>query len=162
MNDFQDVPLTKRKKERKIAEKLASELLFGQKIKFRFVKNLERTRGMTEYGRTEYDREDEEYWKGSVKHILIFEDNFWKSKYNPRPRKTFIKTTTHELAHASEEVRFNPEYDDDSEEFQEWCDICGEPHLGKGHDRVWHDKYLEFRKKASQKKFVKYYLEDKK
>jgi hypothetical protein len=39
MNDFQDIPLARRKKERKITEKLASELLFGQKIKFRFVKD---------------------------------------------------------------------------------------------------------------------------
>jgi hypothetical protein len=37
MNGFQDIPLTRRKREREIANLLARE--FGQKINFRFVKD---------------------------------------------------------------------------------------------------------------------------
>jgi len=159
MNDFQDLPYSQRKRERKIAEKLVSKLLFGQKIKFRFVKKLE----PMEYGRTEFEGgREKEFWKNPVKPILISETNFRKSKYNIQPRKMFIDTTNHELAHASEEVRFHPDFNPYSTEFEEWCDICGEPHIGEGHDRVWHDKYLEFKKRAKKEKFIKNYLKGKK
>lgn len=155
---YEDIPITSRKKEKVLANKISKALFPNQNIKFRFVKNLE----PMEYGRTEFEGGHEEFWKSPVKHVLISEINFQKNKYNPHPRKMFIDTTIHELAHTSEEVRFHPNFNPYSTEFEEWCDICGEPHEDEGHDRVWHDKYLEFKKRAKKEKFVKYYLESKK
>ncbi|CAG8530245.1 694_t:CDS:2, partial [Scutellospora calospora] len=114
--DDSNVPLTKRKKERKIAEKLADE---------------------RDLGGTRFEESEGEFWKTPVKDILIPERNFRKSKKYPNPRETFIDSTTHELAHASEEVRFHPDFNPYSTEFEEECEEYG---------KNYHPRCLELKK----------------
>jgi len=83
-------------------------------------------------------------------------------KSRKKSREHFIKTATHELGHASEEVRFNPKFNPHSQPFYDGCDICGEKHQGVGHDKVWHDTFLSYHKRMLKKKFVKDYLKGKK
>ncbi|CAG8750421.1 6562_t:CDS:2 [Racocetra persica] len=85
-DEHEDIPITRRQKEREMADKIAKTLLPSQKIKF-----------------------------SPVKGILISEIIF----QTLQPRKNFIDTVIHELAHASDDVRFHPDFDPWSLEFQE-------------------------------------------
>lgn len=152
MSGFRDIPLTQRKKEREVANLLAQE--FGQKIKFRFVSNWDDR----SIALTRFEEEEGEFWKSPIKDILIAERGFQKRKKHPNPRENFITSVNHELAHTSDEVRFHPNFNPYSTEFEDGCDVCGEPHEDDGHDLIWHDKYLDFQKRSRKKKFVKDYL----
>jgi len=137
-DEYEDIPLFECQKEKEIAEKIRKELLPQQKVKFRFVRDWDEIT----YGRTKFSTQpNKEWWKNPIEFIALTEKSFKNS------REKFIKTITHELGHASDEVCFHPEFDPSSQPFYEGCEICGEKHQGVGHDRIWHDKYLNYQKR---------------
>ena len=99
-----------------------------QKLKIRLVEKLAQER----YGDTRIWIPTEE-----VIDILI-------SRKSLKNQSLFNKVLAHELAHASEQVRFHLQYNPHSLKFAKKCLRCKEAHPGLGHDEIWHDKYDEF------------------
>ncbi|CAG8765665.1 6851_t:CDS:1, partial [Ambispora leptoticha] len=67
----------------------------------------------------------------------------------------FHDTLAHELAHASDEVFKNPQYN--TKNYYCSCKtkkMLGKYHRGEGHDKIWHDKYDEFREKIKNEKLA--------
>jgi hypothetical protein len=107
---------------------MASCLLPKQSLKIRLVEKLAQER----YGDTRIWVPTEE-----VIDILI-------SRKSLKSQKLFNEVLAHELAHASEQVRFHPQYNSHSLKFAKKCLRCKETHSGLGHDEIWHDQYDEF------------------
>ena|SRR5438128_7944123 len=131
-DEYEDIPSNKYQKQRKFIEKITKYLLPKQEIKIRIVKQLE----PGTYGLTRFKNSIKEPWKDSGRYILLPEELFKKSKLNPNPAERFLKTLTHELAHASDKVRLNPDFDPYSTEFKQGCKTCNHPHPGPGHDKI--------------------------
>lgn len=148
-DEYEDIPLSECQKEKEIAERIREELLSQQKIKFRLVRDWDEKT----YGRTKFSTQpNKEWWKNPIEFIALTEKSFKNS------REKFIKTITHELGHASNEVRFHPDFDIYSQPFHDRCEICKEKHRGVGHDEVWHDAFLSYQKRILRKEFTKNYL----
>ncbi|CAJ0761803.1 24768_t:CDS:2 [Entrophospora sp. SA101] len=107
---YKDISEEEFMEERKLANHLVKKLLPKQKIKIRFVEELEDSR----------------------KYIIdiIF------SRQVLQKRKVFKDALPHEFAHAANEVRFHPDYNPNSTLFSRHCSRCGTPHPGKGHDKI--------------------------
>ncbi|RHZ36931.1 hypothetical protein [endosymbiont GvMRE of Glomus versiforme] len=140
----------KYQKERELVEKIATFLLTQKDIKIRFVKSIifenEKKMGRTFLFKIpELNRE--------INCVCLFiEEIVNKDKTQPG---LFCDVLAHELAHA--EVFKNPQYNPKEHYHDCSCrkpDIFFNPHSGEGHDKIWHDKYDEFRERIKNGKLA--------
>ncbi|RHZ37789.1 hypothetical protein [endosymbiont GvMRE of Glomus versiforme] len=141
----------KYQKERELVEKIATFLLTQKDIKIRFVKSIifenEKKMGRTFLFKIpELNRE--------ISCVCLFiEEIVNKDKTQPG---LFCDVLAHELAHA--EVFKNPQHNPKENHRDCSCrkpDFFFNPHTGNEHDKIWHDKYDEFRERIKNEKLAK-------
>jgi hypothetical protein len=148
---FENILLTEEKekyqKERELVEKITTALLPNQPVKIRFVKsNGKQLEGET-LSFKHPQRGDEIY------SVCFFPENLQKEE--KKELGNFLDTLAHELAHASNEVFKNSQYN--TKNYYCSCKtkkMLGKYHKGEGHDKTWHDKYDEFRERIKKEKLA--------
>lgn len=134
-DELRDISSTEEKKyskEKKLVKKISSSLLPRQDIKIRFVDNQQEV--LEEYGYAIRGKDNRCV-------CLVIKQLVEKEKTDPG---FFCEVIAHELAHASKEVFKNPQHNPYSEKF----------FVGVGHDKLWHDKYNEFRERIKNENLV--------
>jgi len=143
---YRDISLPVEKKylkERKLVEKIANTLLPNHSFKIRFILN-EEYKGIT---LTINELNNRTYAVCfTIEYLLELE------KEDPG---IFMDVVAHELAHA--EAFKNPQYNFKNAYY---CScktkkgVSERVHQGEGHDKIWHDKYDEFRERIKNEKLA--------
>ncbi|RHZ36363.1 hypothetical protein [endosymbiont GvMRE of Glomus versiforme] len=136
---FVDIPLAEEKKyqkERNLVEKIVAVLLPNQPIKIRFIKNNKSQQTATNLLNHPQRGKSVYCICFSIEHLVQAEKT-WPG--------IFCDVLVHELAHASPEVFKNPQHNSNEHHLNCSCGLSYHP--GEGHDKIWHDKYDEFRER---------------
>ncbi|KLL02003.1 MAG: hypothetical protein MRERC_5c006 [Mycoplasmataceae bacterium RC_NB112A] len=119
----------------------------NQQIKIRFIKSKENQLEGEKLSFKHPKRGDEIY------RVCLFPENLQKEEQ--KGLGNFLDTLAHELAHAVDEVFKNPQCN-----IKNYYCSCktkkklGKYHKGEGHDKIWHDKYDEFRERIKNEKLA--------
>ena len=157
--EYENIPTSEEKqkyqKERDFVEKVTTILLPNQSVKIRFVKSII-SEGKEKMARTLLFKIPELENREVVSICFSIEFLVKREKANPG---SLCDVLAHELAHVSPEVFKNPHHNPDQKVFPNCScrktDIFFNPHSGKGHDKIWHDKYDEFRERIKNENLAK-------
>jgi hypothetical protein len=141
--DISPAKAEKYQKEKALVEKIANTLLPNHSFKVRFIVDRD-YKGIT----LALDKLNRRTYGVCFNIELLLE-------LEKEDSGIFMDVIAHELAHA--EVFKNPQYDFKNAYY---CSCktqkagIGKYHEGEGHDKIWHDKYDEFREKIKNEKLA--------